>query len=138
LAFEQHLLQKMNFYASIVAYLDMSFAELRGLHDKGRVSIYHIIDYVLKFYVTGFFQRDIEHANFMTTREELYPTRQLAALILRVLEGRQSRIPHVAPCGARSQRDVSALRAGAVGTPPHPRGFQKRVRAPREDARLRR
>lgn len=88
LAMPQHHLQKMNFYAGIVEYLDQSFGELRGLTDKGRVSIFHIIDYILKFYTTGFSQRDVEHANFMTAREEFFPSRQLAALIIRTLEGR--------------------------------------------------
>jgi tetratricopeptide (TPR) repeat protein len=88
MALPQHHLQKMNFYAGIVEYLDQSFGELRGLTDKGRVSIYHIIDYVLKFYATGFSQRDVEHANFMTTREEYFPSRQLASLIINILDGR--------------------------------------------------
>ncbi len=88
LALPQHHLQKMNFYAGIVEFLDSSFAELRGLNDKGRVAIYHIIDYILKFYATGFSHRDIEHANFMTSREEFFPTRQLAALIIRLLDGK--------------------------------------------------
>lgn len=88
LAFPQHLLQKMNFYASIVEHLDRNFALLRGLNDKGRVSIFHIIDYLLKFYGTGFSHRDLEHAPFMTAREELFPSRQLAALILRIMDGK--------------------------------------------------
>lgn len=88
MALPQHHLQKMNFYAGIVEYLDQSFGELRGLTDKGRVSIYHIIDYVLKFYATGFSQRDVEHANFMTTREEYFPSRQLASLIINIMDGR--------------------------------------------------
>lgn len=88
LAFPQHHLQKMNFYASIVQHLDQNFALLRGLNDKGKVSIFHIIDYLLKFYPTGFTHRDLEHAPFMTDREELFPSRQLAVLILRLLDGR--------------------------------------------------
>ncbi len=88
LAFPQHHLQKMNFYAAIVEHLDENFALLRGLNDKGRVSIFHIIDYLLKFYSTGFSHRDLEHAPFMTAREELFPSRQLASLILRIMEGK--------------------------------------------------
>lgn len=88
LAFPQHHLQKMNFYAGIVEHLDRNFALLRGLNDKGRVSIFHIIDYLLKFYATGFSHRDLEHAPFMTAREELFPSRQLAALILRIMDGK--------------------------------------------------
>ncbi len=78
----------MNFYAGIVDSLNANFVELRGLNDKGRVAIFHIIDYILKFYVTGFSQRDLEHANFMTKREEFFPSRQLASLIIRLLDGR--------------------------------------------------
>lgn len=88
IAFPQHHLQKMNFYATIVATLDLSYPELRGLNDKGRVAIFHVLDYILKFYATGFSLRDLEHANFMTTREEFFPSRQLATLILRLLDGR--------------------------------------------------
>lgn len=88
LSFPQHHLQKMNFYAAIVEHLDENFNLLRGLNDKGRVSIFHIVDYLLKFYTVGFSHRDLEHAPFMTDREELFPSRQLATLILRIMDGR--------------------------------------------------
>jgi tetratricopeptide (TPR) repeat protein/Cdc6-like AAA superfamily ATPase len=88
LAFPQHHLQKMNFYAAIVEHLDQNFALLRGLNDKGRVAIFHILDYLLKYYGSGFSNRDLEHAPFMTDREEFFPSRQLAVLILRLMDGR--------------------------------------------------
>ncbi len=91
IAFHQHVLQKMNFYAGIMEDFELTYAEMRGLNDKGRVSIFHVIDYMLKFYATGFSLRDLEYANFMTTREEFFPSRQLAALIVRALEGRRWR-----------------------------------------------
>jgi len=55
------------------------------------VSVFHIIDYILKFYETGFTRQDIERANFMTTREELFPGRDVVGGLIQALEGRYIR-----------------------------------------------
>lgn len=88
IALPSHQIQRMSFYASIMDTLDQSFNEFSGMIDKQRVAIFHIVDHILKFYSTGFNRQDIEHASFMTTREEIYPGRPLAMTILRIMEGK--------------------------------------------------
>jgi len=78
--------QKMKFFSTIVARLEDNPDIFRALDDKGCVATFHIIDYILKFYQTGFTWLDIEHASFMTQREELFPSRELVSYILRTLE----------------------------------------------------
>ncbi|GAA5127340.1 hypothetical protein JIN84_08830 [Luteolibacter yonseiensis] len=88
IALPSHQIQRMSFYAAIMDTLDESFNEFSGMIDKQRVAIFHIVDHILKFYSTGFNRQDIEHASFMTTREEIYPGRPLAMTILRIMEGK--------------------------------------------------
>lgn len=78
--------QKIKFFASIVARLEAHQDRFRSLDDKGCVSMFHILDYIMKFYQTGFSWSDIENASFMTEREELYPSRELVVMILELLE----------------------------------------------------
>jgi Cdc6-like AAA superfamily ATPase len=77
---------KINFFANIVKLLESSQGAFRYLGDKGRVATFHFIDYILKFYQTGFTWADIEGASFMTQRTEIFPSRELAAVILEILE----------------------------------------------------
>ncbi len=80
--------QKMNFFANLVFAIDSNREYFQHLDDKGCVATFHIIDYILKFYQTGFSWSDIEHAGFMTLREELFPSRELVIKILGILEDR--------------------------------------------------
>ena len=81
------LRQKITFFSNIVRLLERNEEVFRYLGDKGCVATFHIIDYILKFYQTGFRWSDIENASFMTQREELFPSRELVATILEILEG---------------------------------------------------
>jgi Cdc6-like AAA superfamily ATPase len=81
------LRQKIKFFANIVSLIESHQDIFRYLDDKGCVATFHIIDYTLKFYQTGFNWSDIENASFMTQREELFPSRELVAAILEILEG---------------------------------------------------
>ena len=87
----RHDIQRMTFYAAIVEHLDRRFTDFWVCSDKAKVSVFHIIDYILKFYETGFTRQDIEHANFMTTREELFPGRDVVGGVIHALEGRYIR-----------------------------------------------
>jgi tetratricopeptide (TPR) repeat protein len=78
--------QKMKFFASIVGQVDANRDRFRFLNDKGCVATFHIIDYILKHFQTGFNWTDLENATFMTHREELFPSRELIESLLNVLE----------------------------------------------------
>ena len=81
-------MQRMTFYAELVEQFDEHFGEFQRLDDKGRVSLFHIVDYILKFYETGFSKQSIESANFMTSREELFPGQRLVSDVIDFLDGR--------------------------------------------------
>lgn len=78
--------QKAKFYANIVSHLENNQDLFRMFDDKGCVSVFHIIDHILKFYQTGFTWSDIENANFMNEREEFFPSRELVIKLLDILE----------------------------------------------------
>jgi tetratricopeptide (TPR) repeat protein len=80
------LRQKIKFFSNIVNLLESHQDIFRNVDDKGCVSVFHIIDYIMKFYQTGFTWSDIENANFMTEREELFPSRELVVMLLHLLE----------------------------------------------------
>lgn len=82
-----HLRKKIKFFANIVAILEEKSSFLRNLDDKGCVSAFYILDYILKFFKIGFSWTDIENANFMTQREEFYPSKILASYFLDFMDG---------------------------------------------------
>jgi len=81
------ILQKMSFFADITAHLERQMHFFRNLDDKGIVSTFHIIDFFLKFYQTGFSRRDIYNANFMIRRQELFPSQPLVERVIEMLNG---------------------------------------------------
>ncbi len=80
-------LQKMTFFSSFVTKLESVPVNLRHLDDKGLASIFHIIDYILKYFHGGFTWKDIEHAGFLTKRQDIFPSKQLVRHVLSILEG---------------------------------------------------
>jgi len=79
--------KKMTFFAEIVAVLESKQSVFRGLEDKAFVSMFHILDYILKHYEGGFDWSDLDHASFLTRRQDLFPGRTLVHRILEILEG---------------------------------------------------
>ncbi|MBN2526387.1 MAG: ATP-binding protein [Deltaproteobacteria bacterium] len=82
------LRKKLKFFADIVMVLESRRDFFEQLDDKACVAVFHFIDYIFKFYNKGFSWKDIENANFMTHREELYPSRRLMEYILNLFEDR--------------------------------------------------
>ena len=79
--------QKMSFFADITCHLERHLKFFRNLDDKGIVSTFHIVDFMLKFYETGFNRRDIYNANFMVRRLELFPSEALVERVLDLFSG---------------------------------------------------
>ncbi len=87
ISIEYSVYQKMSFFANIVSHLERNTYFFRNLDDKGTVSTFHIIDYLLKFYRRGFSRRDLFNADFMTRRQELFPSQPLISRLLEILDG---------------------------------------------------
>jgi tetratricopeptide (TPR) repeat protein len=80
-------IQRMSFYARIMDRLELHFDRFQSLTDKGKISIFYMIDHVLKFYETGFTASEISSAEAASTRQEMFPTQWLAVEVINVLEG---------------------------------------------------
>ncbi|MCX6854940.1 MAG: tetratricopeptide repeat protein [Verrucomicrobia bacterium] len=80
-------LQRMGFYSRIMDLLEQNFDRFRTLSDKGCISIFYLIDHILKFYETGFTTHEITGSEVSSTRQEMFPTQWLASEVVSILDG---------------------------------------------------
>ncbi len=105
--------QKMKFFSDIVYCIEAHPVQFRAMDDKVCVATFHIIDFILKFFQTGFSWSDMEYASFMTRREELYPSREMVTRLLQVFENviivRKDRRHRAYMLMPRIRHDLSSL-----------------------------
>lgn len=87
LSIKANEIQRMGFYSRIMDLLEQNFDRFRTLSDKGCVSIFYLIDHILKFYETGFTTHEITGAEGSSTRQEIFPTQWLASEVISILDG---------------------------------------------------
>ncbi len=80
------IMQKIKFFSFIVEQLEVHQNRFIDLDDKDCVSLFYIIDCVLKYSERGFSWSDIEHVRFLIDDQELNPDQDLVAIILDLLD----------------------------------------------------
>ncbi len=79
--------QRIKFYSELLELIETQVTQFKNSDDRTKVSIFYIIDYILKFYESGFDWNDIEKAPILTEEEGLFLPREIAQKVLTILEG---------------------------------------------------
>lgn len=79
--------KRIKFYSQLLECIERNMEQFKYSDDRTKVSMFYILDYILKFYESGFDWSDIERAPILTEEEELFLPREIVQKILTILEG---------------------------------------------------
>ncbi len=88
LSFSDNNKKRIKFYSNILKLIENNLEHFKDSDDRSKVSLFYIIDYILKFYESGFNWKDIEKASILSEEGDLFvPIDIVQKVLTTILEG---------------------------------------------------